>query len=273
MVKVKDEPRVLHPGTFSNDLPQWNNFFNRKLSIGLCTILIDGRSKIIVYPYVNEKFEEGFLLPFDNKFDYSDPWINLEGDYMLLQANIGADGTPSKDFGIFESIYENGQWTQPRPLNEINKLSGNEGSPSLSNSGNLYFNAQNGANGYDIFVLKKAESKPIALPESINSKYFEGDFYVDRDEEFIVFSSSDRPDGKGESDIYISFFQDGKWTQAKAFESGINTDADEFSPYISMDKTKLIFTSNRLNPYGLIPTYNHFIIEIDLESIRNYIGD
>ncbi|HEY9116419.1 MAG TPA: hypothetical protein VIN11_01260 [Roseivirga sp.] len=268
-----EEPRVLHPGTFSNDLPQWNNYFNRKLSIGICTRLVDGKSKIIVYPYVNEKFEKGFFLPFDEKFNYSDPWMNIEGDYMLLQANIGVDGNPIDDFGICESRYIDGQWTQPEPLPNINKLKGNEGSPSLAHSGNLYFNAQNGNQGYDIFVLKKGETQPIALPEAINSKYFEGDFYVDREEQFIVFSSSDRPDGKGETDIYISFFDNGKWTQAKAFERGINTDADEFSPYISMDRTKLIFTSNRNNPFSLIPTYNHFIIEIDLENIRSHFGD
>lgn len=268
-----EKPRVLHPGTLSNDMPQWNNYFNRKLSIGLCTQLVDGTSRIIVYPYVNEQFEEGSFLPFDIKFNYSDPWINLEGDYMLLQANIGADGEPSEEFGICESKFIEGEWTQPKPLYNINKLPGNEGSPTLDSQGNLYFNAQNGNSGYDIFVLKKGETQPVALPAAINSKYFEGDFYVDKDQQFIVFSSSDRPDSKGETDIYISFNQNGEWTTAKAFGNEINTDAEEFSPYISMDRTKLIFTSNRNNPFGLVPSYNHFIIEINLEQIKRHFTD
>lgn len=273
LVEPDAQPIVLHPGTISNDLPQWNNYFNRKLSIGLFTILVDGKSKIICYPYVNEVFLEGELMPFDDQFSYSDPWINLEGDYMLMQANIGLDGKPSKKFSICESKIVNGNWTQPKPLASVYNQNGNAGSPSLTENGNLYFNAMNSSNGYDIFMLEKGKSKPVALPEQINSKYFEGDFYIDSQEQFIVFSSIDRDDSKGNSDLYIAFKENGRWTKAVALFDGINTSAEEFSPYISMDRSKLVFTSNRNQSNGFIPTYNHFIIDIDLDTIRRSFSD
>ncbi|GHE73301.1 MULTISPECIES: PD40 domain-containing protein [Roseivirga] len=268
-----NEPQILHPGTLSNDLPQWNNYFNRKLSIGLCTQLIDGKSRIIQYPYADSAFSQGSIIPFKEQFEYASPWVNLEGDYMLLQANIGPLGEVSRDFGICESRLVNGQWTQPKPLNHINNMPGNEGSPALAENGNLYFNAQNGNRGYDIFVLKKGATKPVALPEAINSTYYEGDFYIDKDEKFIVFSSADRPDGQGSTDLYISFNENGRWTKAVSLGNRINTAAEEFSPYVSMDRRFLVFTSNRNYPDGLIPSYNHFIVEIDLDRIKQHFGD
>lgn len=267
------QPRVLHPGTISNDLPQWNNYFNRKLSIGLFTILVDGKSRIIYYPYVNEQFLEGEIFPFDDQFNYSDPWMNMEGDYMLMQANIGMDGKPSKQYHICESKNIDGEWTQPQPIKSIYGQKGNVGSPSLANNGNLYFNALNNGNGYDIFVLEKGKNKAVPLPNQINSRYLEGDFYIDADEKFIVFSSVDRDDSQGNSDLYIAFNEDGKWTNAVALCEGINTPAEEFSPYISLDRRSLVFTSNRNQGRGFLPTYNHYIIEIDLDTIRRTFSD
>lgn len=270
---VDAEPKVLHEGTISNNLPQWNNHFNRKLSIGLFTILENGKSRIIYYPYVDERFLEGVILPFDEKFEYSDPWMNLNGDYILLTANIDKNGGISDQFRICESKYINGQWTQPSPILETYRIKGNIGSPSLSKSGSLYFNAVNDKGDFDIFVLKKGSKTPLALPKHVNSEYFEGDFYIDDEEEFIVFSSANRDDSQGNSDLYISFNEDGDWTPAISLGNKVNTPAEEFSPYISTDRRQLVFTSDRFQSRGFIPTYNHFIVDIDLEQIRKIFGE
>lgn len=271
--ELNSEPQILHQGTISNDLPQWNNYFNRKLSIGIFTILEEGKSKIIYYPYVNGQFLEGTLFPFDDAFSYSDPWINAEGDYMLMQANIDNDGKASEQFRICESKYVDGKWTQPKPLRSTYNMDGNAGSPSISKNGNLYFNALNENGDYDIFVLEEGNEKASALPKQINSKYFEGDFYIDSEEGFIVFSSIDRNNSKGNSDLYISFNEDGEWTPAISLGDKINTPAEEFSPYVSTDRRQLVFTSDRFQSRGFIPTYNHFIVDIDLEQIRKIFGE
>ena len=88
-----------------------------------------------------------------------------------------------------------------------------------------------------------------------------------------MFSSADRPDGQGSTDLYISFNENGRWTKAVSLGNRINTAAEEFSPYVSMDRRFLVFTSNRNYPDGLIPSYNHFIVEIDLDRIKQHFGD
>lgn len=49
---------------------------------------------------------------------------------------------------------------------------------------------------------------------------------------------------RGEEDIYISSYQNGKWTQPVNLGSDINTSGQEMTPYLSSDKKYLYFSSN-----------------------------
>ncbi len=49
---------------------------------------------------------------------------------------------------------------------------------------------------------------------------------------------------RGEEDIYISRYQDGRWTQPVNLGSAINTNQQEMTPYLSPDKKSLYFSSN-----------------------------
>jgi outer membrane protein OmpA-like peptidoglycan-associated protein len=49
---------------------------------------------------------------------------------------------------------------------------------------------------------------------------------------------------RGEEDIYICTYQDGKWTQPVNLGSTINTSHQEMTPYLSPDKKNLYFSSN-----------------------------
>ena len=53
-----------------------------------------------------------------------------------------------------------------------------------------------------------------------------------------------RPDSVGSSDIYVSYNQNGKWS-APLPVSAINTPAREYSPRLTPDGKRLIFTSER----------------------------
>lgn len=49
---------------------------------------------------------------------------------------------------------------------------------------------------------------------------------------------------RGEEDIYVSAYQNGKWTQPTNLGSVINTSRQEMTPYLSPDKKHLYFSSN-----------------------------
>ena len=55
---------------------------------------------------------------------------------------------------------------------------------------------------------------------------------------------------RGEEDIYISTYKDGKWTQPINLGSDINSAGQEMTPYLSVDKRTLYFSSNGYGGQG-----------------------
>lgn len=70
------------------------------------------------------------------------------------------------------------------------------------------------------------------------------DFFpsITADGSIMVFGI--KPADSDNSDVYISYFQEGKWTAARPIEE-LNTKFDEQTPYISQNGKILIFSSNR----------------------------
>lgn len=103
----------------------------------------------------------------------------------------------------------------------------------------------------DIYVSIKIGdnfwSKPEKLSATINTPYNETSPYITPDKKTLIFSSN-RPGGLGKQDIYISTRLDysyKNWSEPKLMEYPINTEYDEFLPYLSHDKKFLYFSSNR----------------------------
>jgi Tol biopolymer transport system component len=61
---------------------------------------------------------------------------------------------------------------------------------------------------------------------------------------FCSSAHSARPDSAGSSDIYVSYNQNGNWSAPLAV-TAINTPAREYSPRLTPDGKRLVFTSER----------------------------
>jgi Tol biopolymer transport system component len=113
--------------------------------------------------------------------------------------------------------------------------------------GRVYASSQGAPNGIgarDICTYAKTDSNAAyrSLGRPLNSPGNEGDFYVARDESFIVFGSPHRG-GLGGGDLFISFRErDGAWSDPKNLGAPINTPGFEFGPYVTDDKRYLFFS-------------------------------
>jgi hypothetical protein len=56
-----------------------------------------------------------------------------------------------------------------------------------------------------------------------------------------------RPEGKGRSDLYLSYQRNGQWTAPLNLGDKVNSDAAEYSPKVSPDGKYFFWTSGRTN--------------------------
>jgi hypothetical protein len=114
-------------------------------------------------------------------------------------------------------------------------------------SGRIYASSRGALDGIgqmDIstYVKTDAQGAYQSLGRPLNSPGHEGDFYVARDEAFIVFGSPHRG-GFGRGDLLISFRKsDGSWSDPKNLGATINTPGFEFGPYVTDDKRYLFYS-------------------------------
>ncbi|MFZ5942101.1 MAG: OmpA family protein [Bacteroidota bacterium] len=83
------------------------------------------------------------------------------------------------------------------------------------------------------------------LGTPINTLDNEGAQTVTADGQQLFFTACNRPDGKGQCDIYTTRFEQGKWTKPVSLGSPLNTSLSEKHPSISADGRFLFFASNR----------------------------
>jgi len=265
-MNVSDYPEVLCPNTLSEGALQWNNWFTKNESEIFYTMEESGKTFL-----VRRSFNECLLGPvekldFDEKYNYSYPWVNEDGTRIIFQASIGSVKTNKIESHIMESWYTKSGWTKPKVFNLASSDVKYKTSPMLSGIGNLYFSSGLPGNTLDIHKVMKnrgaEHSDLVSLDYSIN------DFFIDKNEEFIIFSSSSGGNGNGLSDLYISFQTDEGWTQAKSLGSKINSAQQDFSPYITSDKQYLIFTRSYSSFRMLKPFFKQYIVKLDLDSYR-----
>ncbi|MDX5347125.1 MAG: hypothetical protein LPK19_07740, partial [Hymenobacteraceae bacterium] len=131
----------------------------------------------------------------------------------------------------------------------------------------------NEVNGGDLYVTKKTGpdtwSEPVALPEPINSKYKETAVYFSADGDYVFFSS-DRPEGLGGLDLYISMRQpDGTWSEAMNLGGHVNSFYDEDRPFIDPELNVLYFSSKGHNSMGGYDIFRSAITDVVWAKAEN----
>jgi hypothetical protein len=170
-----------------------------------------------------------------NLFDgYCSPGLSITGDTIFIESGQS-----------FYSVKKDTGWGTPkRFLPKVNFAHYLE----VTNSGSFYVtSAPNiGSRGDISRVLFNDSNITLqSLPYPINSSLNGIDFYIAKDESYIIFPRI--IDGAG--DLYVSYKKtDTSWTDPKSLGSPINTPDWECSPFVSPDNKYLFFVrSSRIN--------------------------
>ena len=192
--------------------------------------------------------------------------INTDGDEYVNQvlphtddilftrrsAEIGHHGFRNESL-LLSTLIDN-ELQESRPLTLGWSDEQRTGSASLSqDSALLFFVGFDWLGGYgrgDIFVAQRLNNtfcSPFNLGPLINTTAMESQPFISADGNelfFVRYSNS-----KQKADIFCSQLIDGQWSKPKPLHN-VNTDANEMSPFLSIDGTTLFFASDRDNSMG-----------------------
>ena len=156
---------------------------------------------------------------------------------------------------MYVSHWNGSKWSYSEPLPAPMNGYGNEGSQSFSADGRYMFFVQcsneENIGSCDIwYSIRKGDkwSNPINLDEPGNSRYWESNPVMSPTGDMIYFTSN-RPGGLGKKDIwcvqvYIDDYGYLKTYNPQPLGKPINTDKDEFAPFMHADNHTLYFSSD-----------------------------
>jgi hypothetical protein len=137
-------------------------------------------------------------------------------------------------------------WSEPRKLGPPISSGGDEFEVAVARDGTLYFSSsrEGGEGDLDIYRARPVggeypEAENLGPP--INTSAGDDLPYIAPDQSYLIFAS-DRPGGAGNRDLYVSFREDGSWTEPVGLGPRINTEAWEIYPSVSPDGRYLFFT-------------------------------
>jgi len=184
------------------------------------------------YKYSGSNWTGPFIL-FQN---YLAPALSVNCDTMYFQSN-------SSVYKSFFSVRNGTNWSTPQRLlanlNSAHYL-------QVTNSGNYYISSHPesgiGANDWCGLSINGSDTTALSLGLPINTSADNLDFFVSRDETFMILSKGG---------LKISYHKnDGRWTNPKSLGSQINFGLNEWGPYVTSDNKYLFYTT------GTNPNYS-----------------
>jgi hypothetical protein len=188
--------------------------------------------RIRSYSFINNKWTSSVAL-FNG---YTAPSFSVTNDTLFVE----------KDNCVWYSVKENNKWTNPIRIDSRIQYWHYY---QTTNSGTLYASLKNqdrlNKKDWSSITINNKDSIVKSLGAPLNSIDNNLDFYISRDESYIIFAS-DRSDliKYGYFDLFISFkTKDNLWTTPQNLGQEINN-ANEvrWGPYVSPDKMYLFYS-------------------------------
>lgn len=230
--------RIEGRGTFSADGNQFyftvsdENFINQKI-------------------FYTKFTEKGWSLPdtasFSKGFACWEPFYSPDNQEIYFTGNNEPKlDTKNNGQDFFFSQNVENVWTQPQRLDEpLNSKSTDLFFSKLKN-GNIYFTSERpGGKGIsDIYVANKQVNgayKVKNIGNEINRGFYNWDPCIASDESFMIFAAALKHRKNKKADLFISYNLANKWSKPKRLGHHINTNANEYGPFLSLDSKYLFF--------------------------------
>lgn len=195
----------------------------------------------------------------NSRYDDYTPSISADGKTLVFTARRndtkGGRMDEQGDYKYFEDIYfseydeSTESWSQSTAVEGDLNTETYDAVLSIFPSGSGMFVYKNTVSSTgDIYFSEyrpstKEWTAAQKMPRPINTSYFEGSISMTSDGNTVYFVS-ERPEGEGQGDIYVSTKKGDNWSNPKNLGSIINTDLDEKFVFIHPNGKTLFFASN-----------------------------
>ncbi|MEO6219618.1 MAG: hypothetical protein ABIO81_04260 [Ginsengibacter sp.] len=178
----------------------------------------------------------------DTNFKQIDPAFSPDGNSILFNSLTSKESS----FDIYIIQRTGSGWTKPERLSDSINTTASEFYATISSKKNIYFTRRIQSNDiYVSYFVNNTYGKALPLSPAINTDKNESNPFISPDEDYIIFFS-DRADGFGDTDLYISFNKAGKWSSPLNLGDKINTNFAEFCPGIDFKNKKFLFSRTQV---------------------------
>jgi Tol biopolymer transport system component len=214
-------------------------------------VFLNGRAETRMMKFENGNWTSPVTILSHNVYSYNDPFLTPDEKKLFFISDRPLNGQgPKKDYDIWYIERQSGKWSEPINAGKNINSDKNEYYISFTRNGKMYFSSnvadKAGTNNFDIYSaeFRSGEFLPaVRLGEAVNSPAYEADVFVSPDESYVIFAA-DRPGGLGSGDLYVSFRDaNGNWTASRSLGNTINTETDDFCPYVTSDGKYLFYAS------------------------------
>jgi len=186
--------------------------------------------------------EAAFFSTNNSKHWDFEPHINPKGD-LLYFGSLRPLNDTIESSGMHQWYLKKNEdgWSQPIPL-ETPFVDRFVMYITSSENNSLYFtSSENGQGGIYYAIREQGQDVSIKkMGKEVNTGANIAHSYIAPDESYMIFDG-ERPSGFGDCDLYISFKENGVWTESYNLGSKINTEMCEMTASVSPDGKYLFF--------------------------------
>jgi hypothetical protein len=245
-------PKVFAPEKISKkDQFEFGAVFSKERNEFFYGVEINGKAETRMVKFENGNWKPAVTILTHAVYSYNDPFLTPDEKKLFFISDRPLIGQGAKkDYDIWYIERGPEKWSEPINAGKNINTEKNEYYISFTTSSKMYFSSnipnKEGRDNYDIHSSEflNGEFQPaVKLGTTVNTHHYEADVFVAPDESYLVFAAN-RPEGLGSGDLYVSFREpNGTWTPSKSLGQTINTDTDDFCPYVTPDGKYLFYAS------------------------------
>jgi WD40-like Beta Propeller Repeat len=253
-------PEVFLPGLVSTEQEEYHVTFSPggRLMLwarGEVFFPFSRQATIVSSEWRDGRWTPAQVAPFSGQYSDLDPAFSPDGRYLFFSSSRPVNGVPREDVDLWVVERTRHGWGEPRHLGDAVNSPGDELYPSVDAEGTLYFGSDRdfASSGFDIYRAERRADGNYGPAESIgapiNTAAWEFNPSITPDGRTLLFTNIGRPDNFGFGDLYVSKLGRNGWSEPRNLGPVVNTELDEYHPWLSPDCKELFFVRHSYTPY------------------------